>query len=357
VLVGDVIRSLTFDKAASWDPVGLQLGDLEAEANAVAVCHEVTEQVMADTAPVDLLITYHPLLFGKVNKLVAGPGAAGRAYRLIRNEVSLAVVHTAWDVAPGGTADALAAELGLSDVRGFGLVEPPRQQKLITFVPPDALDAVSRALVSAGAGTIGRYRGCTFRSQGIGTFFPGMGAKPVSGRVGQEEEADELRLEVLVTPGGAGAAVAALLSVHPYEEPAFDLIETVSNAGMLGRIGTLRGGLDAVVATVNERFGPEARVSAPKTSGSPDSTGKVRVAVVPGSGGSMVGDAAAAGADVLVTGDLSHHETIAALDAGMATIDVGHARSEQPGMRALLDLVGRMVPDVIDLTFDPTPWR
>jgi putative NIF3 family GTP cyclohydrolase 1 type 2 len=78
---------------------------------------------------------------------------------------------------------------------------------------------------------------------------------------------------------------------------------------------------------------------------------------VPGSGGTFVGEAKAAGASAFVTGDLSHYQTKEALDLGLATFDVGHARSEQPGVKALFDLVAKMVPEAMDLTFDPTPWR
>ena len=60
--------------AADWDPVGLQLGDPGSQADTFAVCHEVTEAVVAalETSPVDLLVTYHPLLFEPVNRIVGG---------------------------------------------------------------------------------------------------------------------------------------------------------------------------------------------------------------------------------------------------------------------------------------------
>ena len=57
--------------------------------------------------------------------------------------------------------------------------------------------------------------------------------------------------------------------------------------------------------------------------GDPDM--KIRAAaVVPGSGKSMVEEAIASGADVLVTGDIDHHSGIDALEKGIALIDAGH---------------------------------
>ena len=125
-VVGDVVdavgRRTRPEKAAAWDPVGLQLGDREAPVSRVAVCHEVTEDVVGalEASPVDLLVAYHPLLFAPVNRVLAGRSAEARAYRLIRLGVNLLVAHTDFDAAPGGAADALAASLGLSDVEPFG---------------------------------------------------------------------------------------------------------------------------------------------------------------------------------------------------------------------------------------------
>ncbi|MCI9445899.1 MAG: Nif3-like dinuclear metal center hexameric protein [Lachnospiraceae bacterium] len=48
------------------------------------------------------------------------------------------------------------------------------------------------------------------------------------------------------------------------------------------------------------------------------------LAVSPGSGKSVISCALRAGADVLVTGDIDHHEGIDAADQGMAIIDAGH---------------------------------
>ncbi len=49
-----------------------------------------------------------------------------------------------------------------------------------------------------------------------------------------------------------------------------------------------------------------------------------RVAICPGSGKSVIGTAVEKGADVLITGDIGHHEGIDALAEGMAVIDAGH---------------------------------
>lgn len=105
-----------------WDPVGLQLGDPADDVATVAVCHEVNDEVASrlEEEPVDLLVSYHPLLFTPTTNVLAGRSPGARSYRLIRSGVNLLVTHTDFDSAPGGTADSLAGFFGLSAVEEFG---------------------------------------------------------------------------------------------------------------------------------------------------------------------------------------------------------------------------------------------
>ena len=341
--------------AASWDVSGLQLGDPADDVGSVAVCHEVTEEVVTqlESSRPDLVITYHPLLFRPTTRLVAGSTAAGRAWRLVRAGVALAVTHTSFDSAAGGTADALAAALGLTHVTPFGPAEPARSHKVVTFLPADAVDTVRSAMAMAGGGRIGNYAACSFRSDGVGAFEAEQAAAPVVGSQGANE-VDEVRMEMIVSPASLDRVLAAMVAAHPYEEPAFDVYETASNTRFIGRIGHHEGNLDDLVGRVVARLGGDGlRVTRA-------SHGAASVAVLPGSGSSFAGAARAAGADVLVTGDVDHHRAIQARDAGMSIIDPGHAPSERPGMAALVAAVGQACPDatLLDLTgHDPTPWR
>ena len=77
-------------------------------------------------------------------------------------------------------------------------------------------------------------------------------------------------------------------------------------------------------------------------SGGPRGQPPRRVAVSPGAGESRIAAAAAAGCDVLVSGDISHHRVVEASDRGLSIIDVGHAASERPGMARLESLVAEI---------------
>jgi dinuclear metal center YbgI/SA1388 family protein len=313
-----VARRAPSEKGAEWDPVGLQLGDPASPVRQIAACHEVTERVVnaLEESPPDLLVSYHPLLFRATRRLVAGPTPEGRALRLARAGIALACVHTAFDVAPGGAADALAESLGLVDVRGFGPLWGRPSSKLVTFVPEGDADRLLDAVVEAGAGRIGNYTHCSFRSEGTGTFYAGEGTDPTVGRAGSLNREPEVRLEFVAPDERLSEVVAAMLAAHPYEEPAYDVYAR-------------RG--DATVE---------------------------RATVVPGAGSDFVDAARGTGAGVLVTGDVSHHRAREALDRGLAVLDPGHVATERPGIARLeqwLEEVGVPVRSLRAL--GPDPWE
>jgi hypothetical protein len=96
-------------------------------------------------------------------------------------------------------------------------------RKLVVFVPSEALDAVRDALFTAGAGRIGDYERCSWYTEGVGTFFGGVGTLPSLGERGREERVPEVRLETVFPEDRHDEVVAALRGAHPYEEPAFDV--------------------------------------------------------------------------------------------------------------------------------------
>lgn len=94
----------------------------------------------------------------------------------------------------------------------------------------------------------------------------------------------------------------------------------------VGRYGTLPGSetLKDAVNLVKERFG----LGTVSVYG--DLSRKIhRVAVTPGSGRSMLPDTVRCGADLLITGDIGHHEGLDALEEGISVIDATHAGIER----------------------------
>lgn len=97
--------------------------------------------------------------------------------------------------------------------------------KLIVFIPETALEVVKSALFDAGAGSIGNYQQCCWQVKGMGQFMPLSGSDPHIGMQDKLETVDEWRVEMVVDKDRITEVIAVLKQVHPYETPAYDVIE------------------------------------------------------------------------------------------------------------------------------------
>ena len=99
---------------------------------------------------------------------------------------------------------------------------------LVFSVPVPDTDHVLEELFRAGAGHIGNYDSCAFVAAGTGRFRPLEGADPAIGHVGDLEMVTENRVEVTFPRRLRATVVAALRRAHPYEEPAFHVLENAA---------------------------------------------------------------------------------------------------------------------------------
>lgn len=100
--------------------------------------------------------------------------------------------------------------------------------KLCFYVPVEYLDAVKSAMFSAGAGRVGNYDCCAWQVLGEGQFRPLDGSQPFIGQKGEVEKVPEYRVEMVCQRECLKGSIAALKAAHPYEEPAFDIVEIVA---------------------------------------------------------------------------------------------------------------------------------
>jgi dinuclear metal center YbgI/SA1388 family protein len=347
VTVADVVASLDrlYDPgtAEDWDAVGLVCGDPASPVGKVLFAVDpvaaVVEEAIAWGA--DLVVTHHPLLLRPVHGVAATTARGRLVHTLIRHEVALHCAHTNADAADPGVSDALAESIGLVDVAPLSARATEPTDKLITFVPPDALDVVIDELAAAGAGVIGDYERCAWTVMGEGTFRPLPGANPTTGRVGAVERVTEHRLEMVVPRGRRAEAIAALRRAHPYEEPAFDLVELAALPGRtgIGRLGRLPNPVRLADFTAAVASSLPATAVGVRAAGDPDTVVE-SVAVCGGAGDSLLPAARRAGVDAYVTGDLRHHPVSDHLaEGGPAVVDVTHWASEWPW---LSDAAGRL---------------
>jgi dinuclear metal center YbgI/SA1388 family protein len=105
--------------AEDWDRVGLVLGEPEATVRRVLCVVDCVPETVEEALRVDaqMIVAHHPLILRGVSS-VAPTTYKGRViHRLIRSGIALYTAHTNADVANPGVSDALAARLGLVDLR------------------------------------------------------------------------------------------------------------------------------------------------------------------------------------------------------------------------------------------------
>jgi dinuclear metal center YbgI/SA1388 family protein len=223
--------------AASWDNVGLIVGDPSSSLSRALLTIDCTRAVVEEArrGGCGAIVSYHPPIFEGQRRFVAG----APAYDAARSAIAVFSPHTALDVAEGGTNDVLADALAM-----------------IERAPLRVLDEAARL----GFGRIGA-----------------VGPASVRALVAQ--------------------AKRALGVTH------------VLVAGEMDREVT-------------------------------------RAAVCAGSGGEMVGDAIAGGAQLLLTGEVRHHDALRALAAGLVVVCARHSTSERGALASLQRRLAARLPSV-----------
>src|SRR5699024_9319669 len=109
----------------------------------------------------------------------------------------------------------------------------------------------------------------------------------------------------------------------------------------MGRIGTVPRAVSPAefAAAAAERLGAPVRYNR---------GGRIirRVAVLGGAGGDLIGEAAAIGADALVTGEAKHHEYLDAARLGIPLFDGTHYATERVVLAPLAERLSAAFPEV-----------
>jgi len=316
------------------DNVGLQVGSPDAEVRSLFVCLDVTERIIREAAShrADLVISHHPLLFRPVRSVRTDDHAGRCIDLLLRHRMSLYSAHTNMDFARSGTSFALAETLGLTGV-DFLLKSFTPGKKIVTYVPPGAVERVARAMADAGAGRIGNYEHCSFRSTGVGTFRGMAQSSPRVGMKGRLERVEEVRVEMVVDTKDVSSVVKALKATHPYEEVAYDIhpLENVSSEYGMGAVGDLPRRME--LATFTRHVMSRLKVKGIRSvQGGARSI--ARVAVCGGSGSDLLGEAIRSGAQAFITADVKYHAFHEAYGK-ILLMDAGHYETEWPLVRVL----------------------
>lgn len=164
---------------AEYDNTGLQVGSPEQEVHGVLIGFDCTAALVEEAVSkgCDMILTHHPLIYHPLRNLYPEDPGSAAVIAAVKNGVAVYGCHTSADKTAGGVSFALAAKMGLQDVRvlapedggvGFGAVgdlpaELPAEQVVqlikralhVPYVRTSAIleEPVKRIAVCGGSGT------------------------------------------------------------------------------------------------------------------------------------------------------------------------------------------------------------
>jgi dinuclear metal center YbgI/SA1388 family protein len=334
----DIINILNFfeknfsdiTRQYEWDNSNRQIiVDYYGKVNKVALALDPTKQVIkkAIDKGCELLITHHPLFFGKINSITKGNLLSDKVILAIQNNLNIASYHTNLDLADFSLNDYLAEKLDAQVIDGFIKEGSEKYYKFVVYTPVGYENKIIEAFDLSGAGQIGNYKKCTFSTIGTGTFEPGNNTKPFIGEHGIFEEVKEARIETIVPAKNLSRLIKNVINAHPYEEVAYDIYPIeISKSYSLGRICKLntKTDLKSFISHISQKLG-----CAIKYNFLDDNLIFDEFAVVTGSGASLWKHCKQKGVRVFLTGDLKHHDALDAKEEGVVIIDAGHYSTEK----------------------------
>lgn len=352
--------------AQNWDNVGLLVGDPNAPMRRVLLCIDLTRNVVEEAIKThcEVVMAYHPPIFKAITSLRAdSTGTDAAIFHCIANGIAVYSTHTAFDAAAGGTNESMAACCGIDQTEPLEYVDDPHcggtrradvagqagtevsgsahQHKIVVFVPASEADDVANAMFQAGAGHIGSYSNCSYRTEGLGTFIGSDATNPTIGKKGRMEFIDEMRLESIVSSRVLPAVISAVRAAHSYDEPAFDVYPlTPHPVRGIGRVGALRKpiALEALARKLKRATSAMCvQVIGPKEAL------LERAIIVVGAAGSLPFKLKLTERDVIITGEIRHHDALTIRRLGCSAIALGHWASERPAMDSLAKTLEQML--------------
>ncbi|MHA4742080.1 Nif3-like dinuclear metal center hexameric protein [Dyadobacter sp. MSC1_007] len=321
----EILAPLSYQE--DYDNAGLLVGSPQTPVTGILFSLDITEAIIDEAVAkgCNLIVAHHPIIFRGLKKLNGKNYVERTVIKAIKSDVALYATHTNLDHVVRGVSFQIASRLGLSNIR---ILTPKKQllTKLTFFSPVENTEAILGELFENGAGKIGDYQECSFRTEGTGTFLPGESANPVIGRRGEQEAVREHRAEVMFPSHLESRILATLKKAHPYEEVAYYLtkLENENQEVGAGAIGELPAAMEAQDFLHHLKTAMQTGVIKYT---SPTNRPIRRIAVCGGAGSFLLRNAIAAGADAFVTADYKYHEFFDAEDQIMIC-DIGHYESE-----------------------------
>ncbi|VDD78171.1 unnamed protein product [Mesocestoides corti] len=285
-------RLLKIPLAEPWDNVGLLIQpSTSSPISRICLTNDLTEPVLDEVISLgaNFVISYHPPIFRPLKRLVQNSWKERVVVKCLENKIAVYSPHTALDSVSGGINDWLLSPFDLQ-------IKVPIKRRQFEEKPA----------------TVATLFGRELQAYCIKNQIP-----PLNVDIPSSYD----RLAEVVAGDGAESFSSALSA---------DAINLLPEEGS-GRVALLNDGYtiqDAIEAykrlfdtsTLKVALGYGKQLDSPVTS----------VAVCAGSGGSMFAqEPMAYVADLLVTGEASHHEQLDIVARGATIITAGHSVSER----------------------------
>jgi dinuclear metal center YbgI/SA1388 family protein len=345
--IKDVITSLESLAPPSlqegYDNAGLITGDETADCRGILVSLDATEPVVDEAIKkgCNLVIAHHPIVFSGLKRITGKNYVQRTIIKAIRNDIALYAIHTNLDNIINGVNGRIASLLGLKDISILSSKEN-QLKKLYTFVPAADADKIRRALFDAGGGHIGNYDECSFNAEGFGTFKGDLTTDPYVGKPGELHRENEIKIEVVFPAWIEARIIKNLLSAHPYEEAAYDIVKLDNKFPAVGSgiVGELEAPMEetSFLLLLKEKFGLTI-IKHTQLLSKPIK----KVAACGGAGSFLISSALTEGADIYITSDIKYHEFFDA-NGKMVIADIGHYESEQFTINLLQEFLEQKFP-------------
>lgn len=330
----------------SYDNAGLSIGDKNMNIDAALLCIDITEEVIdeAISKNCNLIISHHPLIFSGLKKINGKNYIERCIIKAIKNDIAIYSSHTNCDATEFGVSYMMAKKLNLKNI---SILAPLKDsmKKVVFFCPISDKKRILEDLFKAGAGKMGNYDSCSFSSEGEGSFKANINTNPYIGEIDKLHLEKECRVEVLVKKHLVNKVIYTLLNSHPYEEVAYDIINTEIKDKDLGFgiIGDLEyeTNVNDFLHFIKNTFECDKL----RYSNHNKKTIK-KVALCGGSGAFLIQKAIDKKADIYISGDIKYHDYFCT-ENEMIIADIGHYESEQFTKHIFYELLTKKIPTFV----------
>jgi len=344
-LVNILDKEFHKDYSLSWDNTGLLIGDLKSEIQKLIISLDVNNSVVNEAIKekADLIFSHHPLILNPIKNITSDNPQGQAILKAVENKIALYCAHTNYDIMEDGLNDYITRLLDIENIISI-IPNHLKWFKFVVYAPCGYEEKIRNAICNAGGGQWKDYSCATFKTSGIGTFKPGNNSEPFIGEKGKLVFVDEVKIECIVKADNLKSLIVNVLAVHPYEEPAYDIIpiENVFPDGGLGRVGSIKKSLklNEFLQFVKEKLNINNFRYISKDNSSIIDNEIKNIAVINGSINSITSEICSLDIDCLICGEINYHNAQLISANDILIIELGHAESE---LFAIDDLFLKMV--------------